>query len=68
MIRDLLAGRRPLFLEKEIYILWTLFAGVLIGSGIVRSMIGYFTILLLIVVFRMLSVHYGWYLPKRSLP
>lgn len=68
MIRDILAGRKPLFLKRELYIVWTLFAGILIGFGIVESMIGYMMILALIVGFRMLSVHFQWELPARSLP
>lgn len=68
VIRDILAGRKPLFLKKEIYILWTLLAGFPIGLGIIQSMTGYITILVLIVIFRMLSVQYGWSLPKRTIP
>lgn len=68
MIRDILAGRKPLFLKRELYIVWTLFAGILIGFGLVDSMIGYMMILVLIVGFRMLSVHFHWELPARSLP
>lgn len=68
LIRDILAGREPLFLKKEIYILWTLLAGIPVGLGIVQTMPGYLTLLALIVIFRMLSVHYGWSLPKRTLP
>ncbi|HLR64584.1 MAG TPA: trimeric intracellular cation channel family protein [Pseudogracilibacillus sp.] len=67
MIRDILADRKPLFLKRELYIVWTLFAGIFIGLGIVNSMIGYMLILALIVLFRMLSVHYHWELPSRSL-
>lgn len=67
MIRDILAGRKPLFLKKEIYILWTLLAGVPIGLGLITNMIGYLTVLVLIVTFRMLSVHFGWSLPRRTL-
>lgn len=68
MIRDILAGRKPLFLRKEIYILWTLLAGVPVGIGLVNSDIGYMLILVLIVTMRMLSIHYQWSLPSRTLP
>src|SRR5690625_3091298 len=67
MIRDILAGRRPLFLKKEIYILWTLLAGIPVGIGWIHSTVGYLFILGLIVLFRMLSVHYRWSLPHRSI-
>src|SRR5699024_11904657 len=62
MIRDLLADRKPLFLKRELYIVWTLFAGIFIGLGLVNSMIGYMLILALIDIFRLLAVHYHWYL------
>jgi len=68
LVRDLLAGRKPLFLRREIYILWTLLAGIPVGLGFVQTMLGYMVILCLIVTLRMLSVHYGWQLPSRSLP
>lgn len=68
MIRDILAGRKPLFLKREIYILWTLLAGIPVGLSFVQTMFGYMVILFLIVTLRMLSVHYGWHLPIRSLP
>lgn len=68
VIRDILAGRKPLFLRKEIYMLWTLLAGIPIGFGLIKTMPGYLIILSLIVILRMLSVQYGWSLPKRTLP
>lgn len=68
MIRDILAGRKPLFLRKEIYILWTLLAGIPVGLSWVTSDIGYMLILILIVTMRMLSVHFHWSLPSRTLP
>lgn len=68
MIRDILAGRKPLFLKRELYIIWTLFAGVFVGFGLVHSMFGYMLVLALIVGFRMLSVHFHWELPARALP
>src|SRR5690625_591099 len=36
LVRDLLAGRKPLFLRREIYILWTLLAGIPVGLGFVQ--------------------------------
>lgn len=67
MVRDLLAGRRPLFLQKEIYIAWTLLAGIPIGLGFITHPIGYGVIVVSIVVLRMLSVYYQWRLPSRHL-
>ncbi|WP_026700909.1 trimeric intracellular cation channel family protein [Salibacterium aidingense] len=64
MIRDVLAGRKPIFLRNEIYIAWTMLAGISVGTGWIQSMPGYLLVLGMIVVCRMLSVHYGWRLPK----
>lgn len=67
MIRDLLAGRKPLFLHKEIYIGWTMLAGLIIGLNVVSGTIGLGVLFILVVVLRMLSVHYHWHLPHRKL-
>jgi len=40
MIRDVLAGRKPLFLQHEIYIVWAMLAGFIIGLGLVAGSVG----------------------------
>ncbi|MNN09204.1 hypothetical protein D3C81_1220810 [compost metagenome] len=67
MIRDLLAGRKPLVLRDEIYAVWAMLAGLAIGLGFFKSTIGLLLLFVLVVFFRMLSVHYKWTLPRRSL-
>lgn len=67
MIRDLLAGRKPLVLRDEIYALWALLAGLAIGLLKLRDMWELLAVFALVVLFRMLSVHYRWRLPRRSL-
>ncbi|SDE88760.1 Uncharacterized membrane protein YeiH [Fontibacillus panacisegetis] len=67
MIRDLLAGRKPLVLRDEIYAVWAMLAGLAIGLGFFKSTIGLLLLFVLVVFFRMLSVHYRWTLPRRSL-
>lgn len=64
MIRDLLAGRKPLFLKHEIYIAWTMLAGIGVGMGWIQSMPGYLTLLAAIILCRMLSVQFNWRLPR----
>lgn len=68
MVRDVLAGRKPLFLRKEIYIVWAMLAGFIIGIGIVETTTEYLFLFLLIILLRMLSVHYQWTLPHRHIP
>ncbi|MNZ56598.1 hypothetical protein D3C78_745460 [compost metagenome] len=67
MIRDLLAGRKPLVLRDEIYAVWAMLAGLAIGLGFFKSTIGLLLLFVLVVFFRMLSVHYRWTLPRRYL-
>ncbi|WP_209122642.1 trimeric intracellular cation channel family protein [Alkalihalobacillus sp. BA299] len=67
MIRDVLAGRKPLFLQKEIYIAWTMLAGFGIGLHIVKETAGLILLFILIVTLRMLSVSFQWKLPHRKL-
>ncbi|KQY94940.1 hypothetical protein ASD24_00820 [Paenibacillus sp. Root52] len=67
IIRDLLAGRKPLVLRDEIYAVWAMAAGFTIGMGWFTSNIGLLICFAGVVFFRMCSVHYKWKLPRRSL-
>ncbi|MBN6189099.1 trimeric intracellular cation channel family protein [Aneurinibacillus sp. BA2021] len=69
VIRDLLAGRRPMVLQEEVYAGWALAAGLCIGIGLVdtRDPVQLYGLCVTVVVLRMLSVFYKWKLPRRSL-
>lgn len=67
LIRDLLAGRKPLVLREEIYAVWALAAGLAIGWFRLRGTWELLIVFALVVMFRLLSVHYKWKLPRRSL-
>jgi uncharacterized membrane protein YeiH len=67
IIRDLLAGRKPLVLKDEIYAVWGMLAGAFIALGWAQSTWHLLLLFVAIVVFRMLSVFYKWKLPRRSL-
>ncbi|MBP1995261.1 putative membrane protein YeiH [Paenibacillus eucommiae] len=67
MIRDVLAGRKPLVLKDEIYAVWGILAGACIGLGWSQEMLPLSLLFIIIVGLRMLSVFYKWKLPKRSL-
>ncbi|AGA57854.1 MAG: trimeric intracellular cation channel family protein [Thermobacillus sp.] len=67
MIRDLLAGRKPLVLREEIYAVWAMGAGLVIGLGWADSTSEYLVLFTAVVACRMLSAHYKWRLPRRSL-
>jgi uncharacterized membrane protein YeiH len=67
MIRDILAGRKPVVLREEIYAVWALLGGLFVGLNMVNSLIEYMTLFIALVIFRMLSVKYKWKLPHRAL-
>ncbi|MFC4736108.1 trimeric intracellular cation channel family protein [Bacillus daqingensis] len=66
MIRDILAGRKPLFLQKDIYIAWTLIPGVVIGMNWVTGGAEVLGIVALVVIMRLCSVYFEWSLPSRE--
>ncbi|PYZ92140.1 hypothetical protein CR194_17545 [Salipaludibacillus keqinensis] len=66
MIRDMLAGRKPLFLQKEIYIAWTLIPGITVGLGWLTGPIEVLFIVAAVVSLRLCSVYYKWKLPNRA--
>ncbi len=67
IIRDILAGRKPLVLRDEIYAVWAMLAGVAIGLNWLHNSWQLLTLFVCVVVFRMLSVFYKWRLPRRSI-
>ncbi|TFE24884.1 trimeric intracellular cation channel family protein [Cohnella luojiensis] len=67
MVRDIMAGRKPLVLRDEIYAMWAIGAGLTIGLADLQKPWELFVLFLLVVLFRMLSVYYKWKLPRRSL-
>lgn len=67
MIRDLLAGRKPLVLKAEIYALWAAIAGILISIDMIRSDAVLYGLFLVITILRILSYTYKWRLPSRKI-
>ncbi|WP_297990820.1 trimeric intracellular cation channel family protein [Anoxybacillus sp.] len=67
MIRDVLAGRKPLVLRDEIYAVWAIVAGVAVGTGIAHSSISLYVLFVVVAALRILSYTYNWKLPNKSL-
>ncbi|WP_114571334.1 trimeric intracellular cation channel family protein [Exiguobacterium flavidum] len=67
VIRDLLAGRKPLVLHKEIYAMWAVMAAIVVDHFELSDPLQLFTLLGLITTLRMLSYYYEWNLPARRL-
>ncbi|MFJ7729255.1 trimeric intracellular cation channel family protein [Neobacillus sp. NPDC097160] len=67
IIRDLLAGRRPIVLRAEIYAVWAILAGLIIGLKIATHSWELYTLFVLVTGLRVLSYTFDWKLPSRSL-
>ncbi|WP_019152685.1 trimeric intracellular cation channel family protein [Robertmurraya massiliosenegalensis] len=65
IIRDLLAGRKPLVLSAEIYAVWAILAGIAIGLKLTVTSFELYALFVVITVLRVLSYTYNWKLPKR---
>lgn len=67
IIRDLLAGRRPLVFKKEIYAVWAACGGLFIGLGVFKGDIALYFLLVIITSLRILSLIFNWRLPFRTI-
>ncbi|MED3562623.1 trimeric intracellular cation channel family protein [Bacillus xiapuensis] len=67
IIRDLLARRKPIVLRAEIYAVWAILAGIVIGLKIASHPWELYTLFGIITVLRVLSYTFNWKLPIRSL-
>jgi uncharacterized membrane protein YeiH len=67
IIRDILAGRKPLVLRAEIYAVWAIVAGVAVGTKLASTPAELYTLFVIVTLLRILSYTYNWKLPHRSL-
>jgi len=67
IIRDLLAGRKPIVLRSEIYAVWAILAGLVIGLKLATSSWELYILFGLVTAFRVLSYTFDWKLPSRRL-
>lgn len=67
IIRDLLAGRKPIVLRSEIYAVWAILAGLIIGLKIASHAWELYTLFILVTVLRVLSYTFDWKLPIRRI-
>ena len=63
IVRDVLAGRKPILLRSEIYAIWAGIAGLLIGLGVMTTNLELYFLFIIITFLRMLSYLYEWHLP-----
>lgn len=67
IIRDVLARRKPLVLQSEIYAVWAILCGAAIGLGIARQPIELYLLFIFTTILRVLSYSYKWRLPNKSI-
>lgn len=64
VVRDVLAGRKPGILRSEVYAGWSILAAFVLYFGIVTSDTGYYALVLVLVILRMIGYKRQWHLPK----
>lgn len=67
IIRDLLAGRKPIVLRSEIYAVWAILAGIVIGLKIADHAWELYTLFCIVTILRVLSYTFDWKLPIRRI-
>lgn len=67
IIRDVMAGRKPLVFQAEVYAVWAMLGGLAVGLQWASTGAELFVLFVAIICCRMVSVYYGWKLPRRSL-
>lgn len=67
IIRDVLAQKKPSVFTKEVYLLWAILAGFVIGMDWISTDIQLYFVFTLILALRLISQRCNWDLPIRSL-
>lgn len=70
MLRDVLARRKPMILQQEIYAVWAILVGIVIGLRWVdpNNVVELYSLFVVVTILRMLSIVYKWHLRLRELP
>jgi uncharacterized membrane protein YeiH len=67
IVRDVLAKRKPLVLRNEVYAVWAVITGLVIGFGIAVNDIALYVLFVSTTTLRVISYLYKWRLPFRTL-
>ncbi|GAA4080827.1 trimeric intracellular cation channel family protein [Amphibacillus indicireducens] len=67
IIRDVLAQEKPMVFRQDVYVLWAILAGFVIGMDWITEAYQFYLVFIVILICRTISHRYGWSLPKRSL-
>lgn len=63
VIRDVLAGRKPLVFKRDIYAVWAALAGLIVGLGLFKSDLALYALLVATAGLRIFSLVFQWKLP-----
>ena len=69
MLRDILARRKPMILYQEVYAIWAMLAGLVLGFGWIQAdnPVQLYALFFAITVLRTFSIVYKWHLRIRNL-
>ena len=67
VVRDILAGRKPLIFKDEIYAVWAAIAGLIVGLDILHFDFALYALLIFTAALRILSLICNWRLPSGKL-
>lgn len=67
IVRDVLAKRKPLVLRNEVYAVWAVITGLVIGFGIAVNDFALYVLFVSTTTLRVISYLYKWRLPFRTL-
>jgi uncharacterized membrane protein YeiH len=67
LIRDVLAGKKPLLLKEDVYAVWSMLSGLIIGLHKNLTNMELFFLFIFVIILRILSVHYQLKLPLKLL-
>lgn len=66
IIRDVLAQKRPSVFTREVYLLWAIMAGFIIGMDWLTTDAQHYALFGIILLLRLVSQRYNWDLPIRT--
>lgn len=67
VVRDLLAGRKPVVLRSEIYAAWSILGALCVHFKIAHNDLSYLLLVFVLALFRVLGYYRHWHLPKISI-
>ncbi|MDC3413687.1 trimeric intracellular cation channel family protein [Aquibacillus sp. 3ASR75-11] len=66
IIRDVLTQQKPIVFRQDVYLLWAIIAGFIIGMGWAVESYQLYTLFGVILILRVISHQFGWSLPTRT--